>query len=220
MVIFLDKGEEANENIDYGLWGMHSTDTPLNWPNVGSPSCLWNQRTTPAITSFCDPNLWPFSEFFRITVWRMVWLLPAQGTLVPGQCRSHGNRLSYYDSSSWRLCEVSWDSTAPVCTDGNIQGPQMLKHQRPAGSQHINKFRLGCCSGFWAKAQGFFRSCASRMSIWSAKETSKLFSYKTIKNVNLFSDRLSCSSFEMRAQVSHTYKTTQNNSSHYPNRTN
>jgi hypothetical protein len=42
----------------------------------------------------------------------------------------------------------------------------------------------------------------------TAMETRKLFSYKIIINVNLLSDRISSSSFAMRAQVSHAYKTT------------
>jgi len=37
--IFLDKGEEANENTAYGLWGMHSIDTPPKLSYVSSPGC-------------------------------------------------------------------------------------------------------------------------------------------------------------------------------------
>jgi len=46
------------------------------------------------------------------------------------------------------------------------------------------------------------------MPVSTAMETSKLFSYKIIINVNLLSERISCSSFAMRAQVSYTHKTT------------
>ena len=45
------------------------------------------------------------------------------------------------------------------------------------------------------------------MPVSTAMETKKFFSYKIIINVNLLSDRISCSSFAMRAQVSHANKT-------------
>jgi hypothetical protein len=46
------------------------------------------------------------------------------------------------------------------------------------------------------------------MPVSTAMETRKLFSYKIIINVNLLSGHFSCSSFAIRAQVSHANKTT------------